>query len=358
MRINVLSKKIICSNENSIHGYFGWPSIARLHDGRLAMVASGFRMMHICPFGKAVISYSDDEGKTWSLPSVVIDTPLDDRDAGITVFGENDVIVTSFNNSIEAQRKWASQNCKYSTYINAYLDVIEKQGTWEKYLGSTYRISHDDGRSYGKICTIPVTCPHGPAAMPDGTLLYVGRKFSPDDKFHENEKHLSCYKLYQDGRCEYLSEIENIGNGIYSSEPHALVLEDGKILVHIRVQNDKLFTIYQCESENCGRSFTKPHCLLEKKGGAPAHLIKDGNTIISVYGYRNEPYGIRVMFSNDAGKTWDTDYVLVEDGVNGDIGYPASVILNDGRILTVYYVHPTETSPAMIAQVIWEYSEK
>lgn len=359
MNIEVLSKKIICSNDDSIHNYFGWPSVARLHDGRLAMVASGFRLGHICPFGKAIISFSEDEGKTWSQPTVVIDTPLDDRDGGITAFGENDVIVTSFNNSIEAQRTWSARNEEYNAYINSYLDVIEKNCDWEKYLGSTYRISHDDGKTFGEIMRIPVTCPHGPAAMPDGSLLYVGRKFSQDDKFHSGETHLSCYRLLADGSCEFLSEIENVGEGLLSCEPHTIVLEDGKVIVHIRVQNSEgVFTIYQCESYDSGKSFTRPHRLLSEKGGSPAHIINHNGTLISVYGYRCEPYGIRVMFSRDEGETWDVDNVILDQEINGDLGYPASAALNDGSILTVYYAHPDEKSPAVIMQVIWKYSEE
>jgi len=47
VKIEVVSKKVICSNENSIHNYFAWPTVARLQDGRLAMVASGFRLTHL-----------------------------------------------------------------------------------------------------------------------------------------------------------------------------------------------------------------------------------------------------------------------------------------------------------------------
>ena len=75
--------QIICHNPDSVFGYFGWPSIARLPDGTLAMVASGFRMAHVCPFGKGIICYSRDEGRTWTAPAAVIDTVLDDRDCGL-----------------------------------------------------------------------------------------------------------------------------------------------------------------------------------------------------------------------------------------------------------------------------------
>ena len=68
MKINIIqSEKTICSNEHSIHKYFGWPSVSRLQDGSLAMVASGFRLSHICPFGKVVMCRSYDEGKSWSV---------------------------------------------------------------------------------------------------------------------------------------------------------------------------------------------------------------------------------------------------------------------------------------------------
>ena len=71
---------------------------------RLPSVLRVSRLEHVCPFGKAVISYSFDGGETYTLPAPVIDTTLDDRDAGICPFGESGVIFTSFNNSAEMQR--------------------------------------------------------------------------------------------------------------------------------------------------------------------------------------------------------------------------------------------------------------
>lgn len=85
--LNSSEKRVVCANPDSAFRYFAWPTVAYLPDGTLAMTASGFRLAHICPFGKAVICYSKDEGATWTRPAPVIDTPLDDRDAGITAFG-------------------------------------------------------------------------------------------------------------------------------------------------------------------------------------------------------------------------------------------------------------------------------
>jgi len=93
--------KLIMSNSYGKHNYFAWPTVTRLKNGKIAVVASGYRLRHICPFGKTVISYSEDEGETYTRPAPVIDTVLDDRDGGILAFGASNVIVSSFNNSVE-----------------------------------------------------------------------------------------------------------------------------------------------------------------------------------------------------------------------------------------------------------------
>ena len=105
--VRIGEKRIIMSAPDQRNNYFAWPSAKRLQDGRIAVGASGYRLRHICPFGKAVMMTSSDDGETYSLPSPVIDTCLDDRDCGIATFGESGLIVTSFNNTVNFQRKHA-----------------------------------------------------------------------------------------------------------------------------------------------------------------------------------------------------------------------------------------------------------
>ena len=52
----------------------GWPSVCRDETGTLSVVCSGYRCLHICPFGKTLLFQSRDDGKTWSAPIVVNDT--------------------------------------------------------------------------------------------------------------------------------------------------------------------------------------------------------------------------------------------------------------------------------------------
>lgn len=354
--------KVILSNPyNKEHEYFGWPSIARLQNEKIAVVASGFRQAHICPFGKAVISYSENDGETYTLPAPVIDTSLDDRDAGILAFGDTGVIVTSFNNSIQRQREWARDWANDSKYRHGYLDLISKEDE-KRFLGATYRISRDCGVTFGDVQISPVTSPHGPCLLKDGTILWVGTEY-PQGK-------LAVYTIDPvSEKMEYVGEIEKI-DGAESCEPYAIELDDGRILCHIRSSGGSAdFTLFQSVSCDRGRTWSKPRSLMPAHEGAPAHIIRHSSgVLVSVYGYRGNPdiskampYSIRAMFSEDDGATWDTGYEIYSyDKPRGDwadIGYPASLELDDGSILTVFYARTDNDHMPVILQQKWKFEK-
>ena len=123
-----------------------------------------------------VICYSSDEGKSWTRPAPVIDTPLDDRDSGVVSFGKGRVIFTSFNNSIAAQRAWMErlgedtpEQAASKAFTRAYIELLAARPDSERLLGSTYRISDDGGTVFGPVRLSPVTSPHGP--MPTRALM-------------------------------------------------------------------------------------------------------------------------------------------------------------------------------------------
>ena len=127
MKISASPIRTVISNPLGRHCYFGWPTVARLKDGRLAVAASGYRISHLCPFGKSVISFSEDEGKTWSIPSVVFNTQLDDRDSGVVPFGESGLMVTSFNNGFKEMRSYLDSfegRPDMYRYAESYIDLV------------------------------------------------------------------------------------------------------------------------------------------------------------------------------------------------------------------------------------------
>ena len=75
------------------------------------------------------------------------------------------------------------------------------------------------------------------------------------------------------------------------------------------------------------------------KGHPPDLLrLQDGRILLS-YGHRHAPLGVRAVVSSDEGETWDLEHIwaLREGGGSSDLGYPHSVQLGDGTVVTVYY---------------------
>ncbi len=354
MKIELIGKpKTIMSNPLSRHGYFAWPTASILQDGKIAVGASGFRIEHICPFGKAVISYSFDGGETYTMPAPVIDTPLDDRDAGICPFGENGVVFTSFNNSADMQKQHNRENA----YAQSYIDCITKEDE-EKYLGSLFRISNDCGITFGKIFHSPVTSPHGPTQLKDGTVLWAGTRF--DDIFAGIEiRRLDTAS----GETELIGKITASDKNVVLNEPHLIELPNGRLICHIRGENaelfdgeeEKLFTVFQSISDDKGKTWSFPEMLLDETGGAPPHLILlSSGILLSTYGRRKQPYGIMAMVSLDGGESWEKNIRIYENTASDDLGYPSTVELPDGTLLTVFYAAESENSPCVIMQQKWK----
>ncbi len=362
MRI-IQSPKTIIDNPDSVFGYFAWPSIARLYDGRLAAVCSGFRLRHLCPFGKAVISYSSDEGQTWTRPAVLIDTPLDDRDSGICVDGKR-VIVTSFNNKPQDQLNWIANSLRSGDFgervklMMAYVNTISQDDV-DKYWASTYKISRDGGYTFEGLKKSPVTSPHGPFKANDGRIIWVGREFAnKDPKAVEDYSRVCCAVMDDNEDFHIISTIpgceDEFGVG-FSCEPHALQLESARILVAIRAQRyneHPMFTVFLSHSDDGGKTFTVPKQIIPTLAGSPPHLLMTENKeLVMSYACRNGNMGIRAIVSKDGGETFGEEIKLTENAPSSDLGYPATIQRKDGSLLTIWY--EKENNFSIIKQMIW-----
>jgi len=91
------------------------------------------------------------------------------------------------------------------------------------------------------------------------------------------------------------------------------------------------------------------------RGGNPPTLAKlhDGRLCIT-FGFRNPPFGIFAVFSEDGGATWSTPLALREGAGNHDIGYPRTVQLSNGTMVTAYYFNDAEDGERYIAATLWQ----
>lgn len=75
------------------------------------------------------------------------------------------------------------------------------------------------------------------------------------------------------------------------------------------------------------------------------------------YGYRRKPYGNQARISSDNGQTWSEPMTISADGLGGDLGYPSTVELDDGTLLTVWYELMKGSPNAVLRQARWSISD-
>ena len=136
-------------------------------------------------------------------------------------------------------------------------------------------------------------------------------------------------------------------------ELHAVETTDGRLIAHIRNhsrQNSR--ETLQSQSDDGGRTWTTPHPI--GVWGLPSHLLRlrDGRLLMS-YGYRRPPFGNQARLSEDGGKSWSEPITISGDGIGGDLGYPSTVELDDGSLVTVWYEVMKGSSKAVLRQSKW-----
>ena len=341
--------KIVMTNTENHHAYFAWPTIAKLQNGKICVGASGYRVEHICPFGKGVLAFSDDNGETYSKPVPVFDTVLDDRDVGLCTFGDSGLIATSFNNTLQFQRENMPQTEECFNYVNSVSEEDEA-----KAIGVNFRISEDCGKTFGKIYKSPISSPHGPTVLNDGTVLWVGRIQGIHNRMEAHVINTETGEMTLRGDLE-LYKYEEFKD-IYFYEPHAIQLPDGRIICHLRAENadESLFTLYQTVSLDNGVTWSKPKQIVRDDSGAPGHLfLHSSGVLISTFSHRSRPYGIWAIFSEDNGETWSDESIIHHGYDTDDLGYPSTIELDDGSLITAFYTRESDYVPAVIMQQRW-----
>ena len=121
------------------------------------------------------------------------------------------------------------------------------------------------------------------------------------------------------------------------NEASAYVTPKGDVVAFLRTAN---FEDQACiaRSTDGGKTFQPWQGMGFKGHPLQATRLPDQRVLL-VYGYRHKPYGIRARILNAECTDYATapEIVLREDGGTTDIGYPWSVVVDERRVLVVYY---------------------
>jgi hypothetical protein len=357
-RADILETQIISWEPQYYHG---WPTLCRRRNGDLLVVCSGGREKHVCPFGRVDLMVSHDQGRTWGWPQVIIDTAMDDRDAGILETAKGSLIATTFTSlayetellkQIKNGKGKDSDNAWPEDRLKAWLAAYSRLSADQRreQLGLYSVRSTDGGATWSPLIPTLVNSPHGPTQLSDGRLLYTGKELW--SKSHR----VGVSESLDDGQTwRWLAEIPTRpgDNPLEYHELHAVETRDGRIIAQIRNQNKaSLNETLQTESADGGKTWSVPHTI--GVWGLPSFLtrLKDGRLLMT-YGYRRAPFGNQARFSEDDGKTWSEPLTISSDGMGGDLGYPSTVELEDGTFLTVWYETMKGNPHAVLRQARW-----
>lgn len=208
--------------------------------------------------------------------------------------------------------------------------------------------SSDGGRIWRKIADLPPSPEAGEALIPfgniergdDGSLRVAAYSFgrgTPGPR--QDTGHVIASR--DDGATWTLdpemgrpeineTDLLSLGKGQWLAAARNLAAPNGRsahsIDIHLSVDD--------------GRTWTR-HAEVTAPNAHPGDLLKlsDGRILLT-YGDRRPPsFGVNAMISRDSGRTWSPEFRIVDGIASRDSGYPSSVQLADGTIVTAYYAN-------------------
>lgn len=203
--------------------------------------------------------------------------------------------------------------------------------------------SHDNGKSWEREETValpdgkPWVTPFGDIERsPDGTLAT-----SVYWESWESDEKSTAYFLRSRDDGHTWGEGVIIGRDDYN-ETDILCLDEHHWLAACRTRKDQHLDLFV--SEDSGKNWTLRGPLTLPMQH-PAHLLQlsDGR-ILLVYGSRMPgECAVCARISTDKGTSWDAPIVLADLEDTFDSGYPSSVQIQDGTIITAYYCKGVST---------------
>jgi sialidase-1 len=339
--------------------YHGWPTVARRKTGDLLVVCSGGRESHVCPFGRVDLMVSHDDGATWQWPQTVLDSPSDDRDAGVLETPQGTLLATTFTSLAyeslltAAEKKepgtpgaWTPERLRAWQLARGRLNEEQRKAG----LGEWMIRSTDGGITWSTRYPTIVNSPHGPVSLANGRLLYAGKQL------WTAETRIGVCESSDDGQTwKWLAGIPTREGDSAKNyhELHAVETAEGRLIAHLRNHNTASSgETLQSESSDGGKTWSDPHSI--GVWGLPSFLLRlrDGRLLMT-YGHRRPPLGNQARVSEDHGRTWSEPLIISDDGTSGDLGYPSTVELAEGSLLTVWYERMKDSPKAVLRQARW-----
>jgi hypothetical protein len=328
-----LKRYLVCSME----GYF--PVAVRTGPNSIAAI---FRTgaPHIGITGTLAVSTSSDGGKSWSDPLEIQPRWDDNRNPAFGVNHSGELAAAFWKARLHCYDESAADR-------GPGWAGTQDNERWKTTAALYHCRSADGGRTWSEpqpysSALLSLASPYGRIiTAPDGALLMpvYGRAREPIGGVEDTSILL---RSRDEGRT--WGDETLVAHG-YNETSYA-VLSDGGLIGAARSESGHVAILH---SSDMGRTWTVP-VEVTRDGEHPADLILlESGRLLLTFGRRIRPMGCGALLSADGGRSWDTDHevLLTGDGVeNSDLGYPSTVQLASGQIVTLlYYASGSEMAP-------------
>lgn len=351
-------------------------SLANLGNGELVAVFAQNRGLQHTDTGSILLIRSYDNGKTWD-PATKVVVLEQEPDAGWNIAA---ICRLSDGELLVHANRWRYLND--DGRIDWMTGKSEIDGVWltrSSDKGQTWspieRVNFAPMRN-ARVRSAIVELPNGELLMPLHGFRW--QRTLPDIASSERER---CFVLWSPDRGKRWYYYGTMGYDpaeiIHYHEPGLTILPDGRLLGLMRTHRwptpvkpgeqmgPPSGYVFMATSDDNGMSWSWPRNT--KVWGYPpdAITLPDGTVLASV-SYRTEPMGVNIALSPD-GETWLPEDVFsiaqynpadvtpvfpchpdeplvsrIARGMLWHIGYPSSIVLDDGRVFTGYHLYNKE----------------
>lgn len=345
--------------------YTSFPSVIKKDDGVLLLVfrsAPDRRLLgnqvqdHLDPHSYIKYVESHDDGESWTDPKLLFAHPY---------AGSQDPCLYQMEDGTILCASYLWEYIHPTTIPNLKMPHLERRGFL--FSGGYLLRSNDSGKTWdGPI--YPPSTPYEKSFNSKGEKISAynrgqmcegsdGKLYwavSSADTYDPKRKTSNYLMVSEDkgSTWEYLSRIA-IDDTVIFNETSLYETPKGDLVAFLRTGN---FNDQACitRSTDRGKTFEQWEPMGFKGHPLQATRLPD-NRVLLVYGYRHKPYGIRARILNPECTNYLSapEFIIRDDGGNGDIGYPWAVYLGNNRILVSYYFN-VENGPRHIAGSILE----
>ena len=265
---------------------------------------------------------STDEGLHWSRPQVLVDSSDSEGNPSLGVLEDGTVVL-----GYETWHHFVPGTpARFISY-----DVIRSTDHGHAW-NPPVKIQVDHPRALASYSRI-IPLPNGTALLPLYSYLENGRE---DENVLLSERQDRSYVYRSKDGGKSWGERSLIARGF--NETNLVYLESGKLMAALREQEKPPGRSAVSESTDGGHAWSPPR-FVTGASEHPATLAQsDDGTVVLSYGVRHPPYGAQAILSHDDGQTWDPEHkIMIGFDSYGSGGYPCTIRLDSGYLLTLYY---------------------